>query len=150
MASKGLNKVLLVGNLGADPETRYQQSGTAVTNITLATSDSWKDKNTGENQERTEWHKVSFFGRLAEVAGEYLKKGSKVYIEGKLQTRKWTDKDGNDRWSTDIVSHEMQMLDSKAGGQEQQQATPQQYAKGKSEQTSGFAEEGDFDQEIPF
>ena len=121
MASKGVNKVILVGNLGADPETRYQQSGTAVTNITLATSDSWKDKNTGENQERTEWHKVSFFGRLAEVAGEYLKKGSKVYIEGKLQTRKWTDKDGNDRYTTEIVANQMQMLDSKAESDKSQQ-----------------------------
>ena len=120
MASKGVNKVILVGNLGKDPETRYLPSGGAVTNLTLATSDSWKDKATGENQERTEWHRVVFFNRLAEIAGEYLKKGSKVYIEGRLQTRKY-EKDGVDVYTTEIVASEMQMLDSK--GAQQQEST---------------------------
>ena len=113
MASRGINKVILVGNLGKDPETRYFPNGGAVTSVSLATSESWKDKQTGENQERTEWHRISFFNRLAEIAGEYLRKGSKVYIEGKLQTRKWQDQNGNDRYTTDIVAYEMQMLDSR-------------------------------------
>ncbi len=114
MASRGVNKVILVGNLGRDPETRYMPSGSAVTNLRLATSEQWKDKATGENQERTEWHSVAMFGRLAEIAAEYLRKGSKVYIEGKLRTRKWQDKtDGKDRYTTEIIADEMQMLDSK-------------------------------------
>jgi single-strand DNA-binding protein len=100
--ARGINKVILVGNLGADPETRYMPSGSAVTNLSVATSESWKDKQTGEQTERTEWHKVVMFDRLAEVAAEYLRKGSQVYIEGKLQTRKWQDRDGNDRWTTEI------------------------------------------------
>jgi single-strand DNA-binding protein len=112
--SRGINKVILVGNLGADPETRYMPSGSAVTNLRLATSDSWKDKQTGEQQERTEWHRVAMFGRLAEIAAEYLHKGSQVYIEGSLRTRKWQDKDGNDRYSTEIVANEMQMLGGRA------------------------------------
>jgi single-strand DNA-binding protein len=117
MASRGVNKVILVGNLGRDPETRYMPSGSAVTNLRLATSEQWKDKTTGENQERTEWHSVAMFGRLAEIAAEYLRKGSKVYIEGKLRTRKWQDKtDGKDRYTTEIIADEMQMLDSKGGG----------------------------------
>ncbi len=116
MASRGVNKVILVGNLGQDPETRYMPSGGAVTNASIATSETWKDKNTGENQERTEWHRVVFFNRLGEIAGEYLKKGSKVYIEGSLRTRKWQDKSGNDRYTTEIVANEMQMLDSRGGG----------------------------------
>ncbi len=113
--SRGINKVILVGNLGADPETRYMPSGSAVTNIRIATSESWKDKNTGDQQERTEWHRVALFGRLAEVAAEYLRKGSQVYIEGKIRTRKWQDKDGGDRYSTEIVANEMQMLGSRGG-----------------------------------
>ncbi len=113
--ARGINKVILVGNLGADPETRAMPSGSAVTNIRVATSESWKDKNTGDQQERTEWHNVAFFGRLAEIAAEYLRKGSQVYIEGKLRTRKWQDRDGNDRLSTEIVSNEMQMLGGRAG-----------------------------------
>ncbi|MFP4131686.1 MAG: single-stranded DNA-binding protein [Thiohalospira sp.] len=116
MASRGVNKVILVGNLGADPEIRYTQNGSAVANLRLATSEQWRDKQTGENQERTEWHRVVMFGRLGEIAGEYLKKGSKVYIEGKLQTRKWQAQDGSDRYSTEVVANEMQMLDSRGGG----------------------------------
>ena len=110
-----VNKVILVGNLGKDPEVRYMPSGDAITNITLATTDSWKDKN-GEKQEKTEWHRVAFFSRLAEIAGEYLKKGSQVYVEGRLQTRKWQDKDGQDRYTTEIVADRMQMLGSRSGG----------------------------------
>ena len=113
MASKGVNKVILVGNLGSDPETRYMPNGNAATNLSVATSESWKDKQTGQPQERTEWHRVVFFGRLAEVAGEYLKKGSKVYVEGSIRTRKWQDQSGQDRWTTEIVGNEMQMLDSR-------------------------------------
>ncbi|MDP5208441.1 single-stranded DNA-binding protein [Microbulbifer sp. 2205BS26-8] len=117
--ARGINKVILIGNLGNDPETRYMPSGGAVTNVSLATSESWKDKQTGQQQERTEWHRVVFFNRLAEIAGEYLRKGSKVYIEGALRTRKWQDKStGQDRYSTEIVASEMQMLDGRgeAGG----------------------------------
>ncbi len=114
--ARGINKVILVGNLGADPETRYTPSNTAVTNLRLATSESWRDRNSGETQERTEWHRVVMFNRLAEIAAEYLRKGSKVYVEGKLQTRKWQDQNGQDRWSTEIVANEMQMLDSRGGG----------------------------------
>lgn len=119
MASRGVNKVILVGNLGADPETRFMPSGGSVTNVRLATSESWKDKQTGQQQERTEWHRVVFFNRLAEVAGEYLRKGSKVYVEGSIRTRKWQDQSGQDRFTTEIVGNEMQMLDSRgssAGG----------------------------------
>lgn len=111
--ARGINKVILIGNLGADPETRFLPSGGAVTNVNLATSESWKDKQTGQMQERTEWHRVVFFSRLAEIAGEYLKKGSKVYIEGSLRTRKWQGQDGQDRYTTEIVANEMQMLDSR-------------------------------------
>src|SRR5690606_29957490 len=111
--ARGVNKIILVGNLGKDPETRYMPSGGAVTNATLATSESWKDKQTGQQQERTEWHRVVFFNKLAEIAGEYLKKGSKVYIEGSLRTRKWQAQDGSDRYTTEIVASVMQMLDSR-------------------------------------
>ena len=114
--ARGVNKVILVGNLGKDPETRYMPSGSAVTNLTLATSESWKDKQTGEQQDRTEWHKIAMFGRLAEIAAEYLRKGSQIYVEGKLRTRKWQDKEGKDRYTTEIVADEMQMLGSKGGG----------------------------------
>jgi single-strand DNA-binding protein len=110
-----INKVMLIGNLGKDPEIRYMPSGDAIANLTLATTENWKDK-AGEKQEKTEWHRVSMFGRLAEIAGEYLKKGSAVYIEGKLQTRKWQDKDGNDRYTTEIVANEMKMLGGRASG----------------------------------
>ena len=114
--ARGVNKVILVGNCGQDPETKYMPSGNAVTNISIATSEAWKDKQTGQQQERTEWHRVVFFNRLAEVAGEYLRKGSKVYVEGSLRTRKWQDQSGQDRYTTEIVGSEMQMLDSRSGG----------------------------------
>ncbi len=114
--SRGINKVILVGNLGADPETRYMPSGSAVTNLSIATSEQWKDKQSGEQKERTEWHKVAMFNRLAEISAEYLRKGSQVYIEGKLRTRKWQDRDGNDRWTTEIIADEMQMLGGRGGG----------------------------------
>ena len=109
-----VNKVIIIGNLGRDPETRYMPDGGAICNISVATTDKWKDKN-GEMQEKTEWHRVAFFGKLAEIAGEYLKKGSQVYVEGRLQTRKWQDKDGQDKYSTEIVANQMQMLGSRQG-----------------------------------
>ena len=143
--SKGINKAIIIGNLGADPETRNMPNGNAVTNLTVATSESWKDKQTGERKENTEWHRVVFFGRLAEVAGEYLSKGSKVYIEGRLQTRKWQDRDGNDRYTTEIVANEMQMLDSKGGHGEQRMT-------GQSTPTGGSGRENPpgLEDEIPF
>lgn len=113
MARRGINKVIILGNLGNDPETRYMPNGNAVTNVSIATSESWKDKQSGQMQDRTEWHRVVFFNRLAEVAGEYLRKGSKVYVEGSLRTRKWQDQSGNDRYTTEIVASDMQMLDSR-------------------------------------
>lgn len=114
--ARGINKVILVGNLGADPETRAMPSGTTVANLRIATSESWRDKQSGEQQERTEWHRVVLFGRLGEVAAEYLKKGSQVYIEGSLRTRKWQDKSGTERYSTEIVGNDMQMLGGRGGG----------------------------------
>lgn len=116
MATRGVNKVILVGNLGQDPETKYMPSGGAVTNISIATSETWKDKQTGQPQERTEWHRVVFFNRLAEIAGEYLRKGSQVYVEGALRTRKWQDQAGVDKYTTEIVASEMQMLGSRGEG----------------------------------
>jgi single-strand DNA-binding protein len=113
--ARGVNKVILVGNLGKDPEIRYTASGSAIANITIATTDSWRDKQSGEKQERTEWHRVVFFTRLAEIVGEYLRKGSQVYIEGRIQTRKWQDQSGQDRYTTEIVANEMQMLGSRGG-----------------------------------
>ncbi len=170
--ARGINKVILVGNLGGDPEVRYMPSGNAVTNVTLATSESWKDKQTGQMQERTEWHRVVFFNRLAEIAGEYLRKGSKVYVEGSLRTRKWQGQDGQDRYTTEIVASEMQMLDSRGGagdaggyqsqpdpmgyGQQQpaprrqpapQQQAPQQPQQAPQQPAPGF---DDFDDDIPF
>ena len=114
--ARGINKVIIVGNLGQDPETRYMPSGAAVTNFTVATNESWKDKQTGEQKERTEWHRVAMFNRLAEIAAEYLRKGSQVYIEGKLRTRKWQGQDGQDRYTTEIIADEMQMLGGRGGG----------------------------------
>jgi single-strand DNA-binding protein len=114
--ARGVNKVILIGHLGADPETRAMPSGSSVANLRIATTESWRDKQSGEQQERTEWHRVALFGRLAEIAGEYLKKGSQVYIEGSLRTRKWQDKQGNERYSTEIVGNEMQMLGGRGGG----------------------------------
>jgi len=116
--ARGINKVILVGNLGNDPEVRYSQSGSAMTTISIATSESWKDKATGEQKERTEWHRVKFFGKLAEIAGEYLKKGSQVYVEGRLRTDKYTDKNGVERYTTDVFADDMQMLGGKMSGGE--------------------------------
>jgi len=163
--ARGVNKVILVGNCGKDPETRYTPSGAAVTNISIATTESWKDKNTGERQDRTEWHNVVFFGRLAEIAGEYLKKGSQVYIEGSLNTEKWTDKSGNDRYTTKIKANEMQMLggrgDGNFGGGNNSQQQNQQPAQQQSQQQSqpqqqnaapafSGADDNAFDDDIPF
>ncbi len=128
MASRGINKVIIVGRLGQDPEVRQTQSGSAVTNVSLATSESWNDKATGQPVERTEWHRVVFFNRLGEIAGEYLKKGSQVYIEGSLRTRKWQDQQGQDRYTTEIVANEMQMLGGRPDGQAPQQGGYQQPA----------------------
>ena len=153
--ARGINKVILIGNLGQDPETRYMPSGGAVTNITLATSESWKDKQTGQQQERTEWHRVVFFNRLAEIAGEYLRKGGKVYIEGSLRTRKWQDKSGVDRYTTEIVANEMQMLDSRGGASGADYAPPQQKAAPQAAPAAGSGEAApagfdNFDDDIPF
>ncbi len=146
--ARGINKVILVGNLGADPDTRYMPSGGAVTNLSLATSEQWKDKQSGEAKERTEWHKVAMFGRLAEISAEYLRKGSQVYIEGKLRTRKWQDKDGNDRWTTEVIADEMQMLGGRGGG------APMQGGGGGESQPQRSAPQpaggNDFDDDIPF
>ncbi|AUR84032.1 nucleic acid-binding, OB-fold protein [Vibrio phage 1.047.O._10N.286.55.F2] len=140
MSSRGVNKVIIVGNLGNDPEIRYMPSGDAVANLTVATSESWRDKTTGEQKEKTEWHRVAIFGKLAEIAGEYLRKGSQVYLEGQLQTRKWQDQQGNDRYSTEVVlqgfNGVMQMLGGKSdvGGQQQQQPQQQQQGWGQPQQ----------------
>ena len=174
--ARGVNKVIIVGNCGEDPETRFMPSGGAVTNLSIATSESWKDKNTGDQQERTEWHRVVFFNRLAEIAGEYVKKGSKLYVEGSLRTRKWQGQDGQDRFTTEVVASEMQMLDSRGGQQgggfdqsqggggyqqsapqqSQQQApqqAPQQSAPQQSQQQPSqqqAPQDGAFDDDIPF
>ena len=169
--ARGVNKVIIVGNCGQDPETRFMPSGGAVTNLSLATSESWKDKNTGDQQERTEWHRVVFFNRLAEIAGEYVKKGSKLYIEGSLRTRKWQGQDGQDRYTTEIVASEMQMLDSRGGQQSgdydqsqgsyqqsapqaQQQSAPQQQQsaprQSAPQQSAPQQQGGAFDDDIPF
>lgn len=146
--SKGINKAIIIGNLGNDPEVKYLPNGGAVANITVATSETWKDKNTGEQKENTEWHRVVFFRRLAEIAGEYLKKGSKVYIEGKLQTRKWQDKDGNDRYTTEIVANEMQMLDGRSSGSSKPDAHQQAKSNGYQPQ-SNIPDDWE-DEKIPF
>jgi single-strand DNA-binding protein len=151
MASRGVNKVILIGNLGQDPEVRYMPNGNAVANVTLATSESWKDKNTGETQERTEWHRVVFFRRLAEVVGEYCKKGSKIYVEGRLQTRKWQDQNGQDRYTTEIVGDQMQMLDGRGGGSAGFEGG--QSAQQPSHSAAPAAApmpDNDFDDDIPF
>jgi single-strand DNA-binding protein len=166
--ARGVNKVILVGNLGTDPEVRYMPSGGAVTNVNIATSETWKDKQSGQMQERTEWHRVVFFNRLAEIAGEYLKKGSKIYCEGSLRTRKWQDNNGQDRYTTEIVASEMQMLDSRGGegggmgggynqdpgyGQPQQQAPRQQASQQAPQQAPAQQQPpafDDFDDDIPF
>jgi len=154
--ARGVNKVILIGNLGKDPEVRYSPNGGAMANITLATSESWKDKNTGEQVDKTEWHRIVFFRRLAEVVGEYLKKGAKVYIEGKLQTRKWQDKDGQDRYTTEIVANEMQMLDSRGSSgsadfASQSQSAPAASNNAPAASASGGADpSAQFDDDIPF
>lgn len=148
MAKGTVNKVILVGNLGRDPEVRYTPNGMAVANITLATTEAWKDKQTNENQERTEWHRVAMYARLAEIAGEYLRKGSKVYVEGRLQTRKWQDKNtGQDRYTTEIVADSLQMLDSK-GGTSGAPATSLE--KSTMEASPQAAPVDAFDDDIPF
>ncbi len=152
--ARGINKVILIGNLGNDPEVRYMPDGGAVANLTVATSEQWKDKQTGEQQERTEWHRVVMFRRLGEIAGEYLKKGSKVYIEGKLQTRKWQDQNGNDRYTTEIVANEMQMLDSRGSGGSsnfnQQPPAGGQSGGAKPGNPPAAGGVDDFDDDIPF
>lgn len=169
--ARGINKVILVGNLGKDPEIRYTANGAAVANVTLATTDSWKDKQTGEKQERTEWHRVVFFSRLAEIVGEYLKKGSQIYVEGRLQTRKWQDQSGQDRYTTEIVGNDMQMLGSKGGGapphgdEDYDQSAPANNFEGKPATEKSATEKSataapaatkpanvadDFDDDIPF
>ena len=145
--ARGVNKVILVGHLGADPEVKYMPSGSAVTNLSLATTDSWKDKQSGEKQERTEWHRVAMFGRLAEIAGEYLRKGSQVYVEGRLQTRKWQDKNGQDRYTTEIMANEMQMLGGKGGGGASYEAAAPSAAAAQPEVA---ASSNEFDDDIPF
>lgn len=150
--ARGINKVILVGNLGKDPEVRYMPNGGAVANVTLATSESWKDKQSGEQKERTEWHNVVFYQRLAEIVGEYLKKGSQIYVEGSLRTRKWQDKNGNDRYTTEIIASEMQMLGGRSGGG----SAAYEGGGGGRGQTApaGGADEGrfneGFDDDIPF
>jgi len=150
--ARGINKVIIVGNVGGDPETRYMPSGSAVTNLTVATNESWKDKQSGEQKERTEWHRVAMFNRLAEIAAEYLRKGSQVYIEGKLRTRKWQDKSGNDRYTTEIIADEMQMLGGRggSGGGNYGDGAPS----GGGQQGGGNAPPqpgpDDFDDDIPF
>ena len=151
MASRGINKVILVGNLGQDPEVKYMPNGNAVCNITVATSESWKDKNSGEMQERTEWHRVVFFRRLAEIAGEYLKKGSQVYLEGRLQTRKWQDQQGQDRYTTEIIADNMQMLGGggRSGGSAEF-GGGQSKGGSQSAPAPGSMDNGYTDEDIPF
>ena len=155
--ARGVNKVILVGNLGADPETRYTASGAAVTNIRIATSESWRDKQTGENQERTEWHRVVFFSRLAEIAGEYLRKGSQVYIEGSLRTNKWQGQDGQDRYTTEIIASEMQMLGARGGEASARPAgggfrdnKPEQQSQAPAQSAPAPAEDNFAEDDIPF
>jgi single-strand DNA-binding protein len=151
--ARGINKVILIGNLGDDPEVRYTQGGSAVANVRLATTESWKDKESGEKQERTEWHRVVFFGRLAEIVAEYLKKGAQVYVEGSIRTNKWQDKEGKDRYTTEIIASEMQMLGGRGGraaggdapGRDQGAAAPRARAEEKSKKDDEFV-----DDDIPF
>ena len=149
--ARGVNKVILVGNLGKDPEVRYSPNGSAMANVTIATAESWKDKQSGEKQEKTEWHRVVFFNRLAEIVGEYLKKGSQVYIEGRLQTRKWQGQDGQDRYTTEIVANEMQMLGSRSGASGDT-SWNQQPSNAPAQQSSpaSAAPVDDFDDDVPF
>ena len=155
--ARGINKVILIGNLGNDPDVRYTAGGAAVANISMATSEAWRDKQTGDLQERTEWHRVVFFGRLAEVVSEYTRKGSKVYVEGRLQTRKWQDRDGNDRYTTEIVANEMQMLDGRGtqdgapGTSSRQSRSPEPEARSDTPPGDTAAGDTEFvDDDIPF
>jgi single-strand DNA-binding protein len=157
--ARGVNKVILVGNLGADPDTRYMPSGKAVTNIRVATSESWKDRQTGDMQERTEWHSIVMYDKLGEIAAEYLRKGSQVYIEGKIRTRKWQDKEGKDRYTTEIIADQMQMLGSRGGGgapsepREPRSSSRQAPAEDRSAapvDEGGGGGGGEFDDDIPF
>ena len=153
MASRGINKVILVGNLGRDPEVRYTPDGRAIANITVATSETWKDRNTGQQQEKTEWHRVVIFGKLAEIAGEYLRKGSQVYFEGKLQTRKWQDQNGQERFTTEIVvdiNGSMQMLGGRTGGDAPFDSGTQSQAAPQHQAPSAPMMDGDSDDDIPF
>jgi single-strand DNA-binding protein len=156
--ARGINKVILVGNLGADPDTRYMPSGKAVTNIRIATSESWKDKQTGDQQERTEWHSIVMYDKLGEIAAEYLRKGSQVYIEGKLRTRKWQDKEGKDRYTTEIIADQMQMLGGRGGaggggsGGESRGSGESRQSRPAAVEDRGppAGDEGGFDDDIPF
>ena len=152
--ARGVNKVIIVGTLGADPDTSYAPSGSAITKLSIATNESWKDKETGEQKEKTEWHRISMFGRLAEISAEYLRKGSQVYIEGKLATNKWQDKEGNDRWTTEIIANQMQMLGERPTGNatssksnENQQSPSNENKQSPPEPPAGT---DDFDDDIPF
>ncbi len=153
--ARGVNKAILIGNLGADPDTRYMPSGSAVTNCRIATTEAWKDRETGDQQERTEWHNIVFFGRLAEIAGEYLRKGSQVYIEGRLRTRKWQDREGNDRWTTEINADQMQMLGGRPGAGAPA-ATPSSRSEAPAPapaapaQAPAAAQAEEFEDDIPF
>ncbi|HBO0302397.1 TPA: single-stranded DNA-binding protein [Pseudomonas aeruginosa] len=147
---RGVNKVILVGNVGGDPETRYMPNGNAVTNITLATSESWKDKQTGQQQERTEWHRVVFFGKLAEIVGQHVKKGQQLYVEGSLRTRKWQAQDGQDRYTTEIIVDmhgQMQMLGGNPGNEQAAQSRPSPQQQSAPQQRSA---QDEFDDDIPF
>ncbi len=146
--ARGVNKVILIGNLGQDPEVRYTPGGSAVANVVIATSSAWRDKQSGDMQERTEWHRIVFFNRLAEIVGEYLHKGSKIFVEGSLRTRKWQDKSGQDRYTTEIVANEMQMLDRAAGGPQGGGAT--HTADDHHVESSTPMDVGGFDDDIPF
>ena len=148
--SRGINKVILVGSLGADPEVRYTAGGTAITSLSVATNEEWKDKQSGEKQSRTEWHRVKLFGRLAEIAGEYLKKGRQVYVEGSLRTDKYTDKDGVERYSTDIIASELQMLGGDGGGQSSNRQSRQSQPATQQPPTHGGGAEAMDDDDIPF
>ena len=147
--ARGVNKVIIVGNLGQEPDTRYMPSGSAVTNISVATNESYKDKTTGEQVDRTEWHRVAFFNRLAEIAGEYLHKGSQVYVEGRLRTRKWQDKDGHDRYTTEIIADQMQMLGGRGGSPDMPSQSQGNFQPNRAAKAAP-APEPEFDDDIPF
>jgi single-strand DNA-binding protein len=150
--ARGVNKVILIGNLGQDPEVRYTPNGSAVANLSMATSSAWRDKQSGEMQERTEWHRIVFFNRLAEIVGEYLKKGSKIYVEGALRTRKWQDKAGNERHTTEIIANEMQILDSRHQNSQQSHASSHSgnHANGNTTTNANANAGGLEDDDIPF